>query len=449
MYKRILALAAVFVLLLGVFPISNAYADSVISVTEMPTSDPDEVEIVKESNGKKITDGTAYFKVQYFTTYDCSGSVARTWYYKTIDGVTKLGNKAYYVATCPYGTSDALFENALGMPTLPLGSIRISEAQAPEGYKKADFKLEGKITQPSTGEDAVFTWTSQEDNIIRYVKDTAFIHNDPTTGSLKIIKKDAHEEIFLSGAGYHILNADGEVVAEGYTNRDGEVTFEGLRVGENYSYQEFKPPMGFELDDTIYPFKLTESGNTVVKEQVNYRREGTIQVKKQDTDGSTRSGAVFLLEYSTDKGSTWSPVKSREKDNDDVFSGGCTSPGLEKGQLTTGTDGLATFTGLRADGKILYRLTETAAPEGMSLIGGSLYVGTLPVESDNIYANDAEVFDRTAYVYTLYVTATDSSLFRLPGTGGVGFWHLSIAMMLMAAPIIITTMTKKRKGECE
>ena len=130
--------------------------------------------------------------------------------------------------------------------------------------------------------------------------------------------------------------------------------------------------MGFELDDTIYPFEMSKNGETVVKEQTDKRREGTIQIQKKDTDGSARSGAVFLLEYSTDGGSKWSPVKAREKDNDDVFSGGCTSPGLKNGQLTTGEDGIATFTGLRADSKILYRLTETQAPEGMALIGGSL-----------------------------------------------------------------------------
>ena len=445
MYKRILALAIALVLVFGVLPVSSAFAANAdIVLPEMPTSDPDEIKIVKESNGETITDGTAIFKVEFFTNYKCSGTAERTWYYKTVNGEIKLGDKKYYLKTCDYGTSDALYENALGMPTLPLGSIRVSEVQAPEGYLKADFELKGKITQESTGAEAEFAWTTKANGTIRYVEDTVYINNSSLTGSLKIIKKAADEDIFLSGAGFRILDADGNTVAEGYTDRNGELTFDGLLYGQKYSYQEFKAPQGFKLDDTVYPFEITEGGATVTLEKVNHRRPGTIQVKKQDANGSAQSGAAFLLEYSKDNGTTWFPVKYREE-SDKITTGGCTSPELKDGQITTGTDGLATFTGLRADGKILYRVTETVAPEGMALIGGSLYVGTLPVESDNIYASDAEVFDSTAYVYTLYVTATDNALFRLPETGGEGFSLLPFAMLLMAAPIALIFINTKRK----
>lgn len=85
----------------------------------------------------------------------------------------------------------------------------------------------------------------------------------------------------------------------------------------------------------------------------------------------------------------------------------------------------------------------------MALIGGSLYVGTLPVESDNIYASDAEVFDSTAYVYTLYVTATDNSLFRLPETGGGNFSLLPIAMLLAAAPLTLIFIKRKETANEE
>ena len=52
--------------------------------------------------------------------------------------------------------------------------------------------------------------------------------------------------------------------------------------------------------------------------------------------------------------------------------------GLNSGELTTGADGKATFTGLRADGLILYRLTETKAPPGMSLLADSILIGPPP-----------------------------------------------------------------------
>ena len=100
------------------------------------------------------------------------------------------------------------------------------------------------------------------------------------------------------------------------------------------------------------------------------------------------------------------------------------------------------FSGLRADSNILYRLTETKAPAGRSLLGSPLYVGTLPVEVSSA-AEDAETVDGVTYCYTLYVTATDDPLFRLPETGGSGFVWLSIAMAFMTMPYIYILKRKE------
>lgn len=445
---RPLALFVAVFLLAALLPVASAYAEGgVLAVTEQPTDDPDHIKIVKESDGETITDAEAVFCVEFFPNETCGGSPARTWFYKTIDGYTLLNDKTYYLASCAGGTSDALFEGEDGLPTLPLGSIRVTEEQAPEGYLKSDFKLEGRITQPSTGADAVFTWTSQADNIIRYAEDAAYIQNDHIKGTLKILKRDKYEDIPLSGAGFRILDAEGQTVTEGYTDQNGEVTFPDLLYGQ-YQYQEFKAPKGYKLDGNTYPFSITENGVTVEKTAADLRHEGTLQVKKQDVDGGALGGAVFLLEYSTDKGGTWAPIFSREAGDDHVTPGGCTSAGLDNGQLTTGEDGTVTFTGLRADGSILYRLTETKAPEGFSLPGGSLYAGTLPVETDNTRAEDSEVLDDgKTLCYTLYVTATDSSVFRLPETGGAGFALLPLTLVLAAAPIIFFMSKFKEENE--
>lgn len=443
MHKRIIAFAIAFVLLLVVIPATNAFADSTVTLREIPSDDPEYIKIVKESNGETITNGTAIFRVDFFPNDSWSGTPARTWYYKTINGYTILNDESYYVSSGYFVISDPLYKNDLGLPTTPLGTVRITEAQAPEGYLKSDFRLEGKVTQPSTGADAEFQWTTQADGTIRYEEETAYVNNAPIKGDLKIVKKDAYEDILLSGAGFRVLDTNGQTVAEGYTDINGELVFKDLLYGD-YQYQEFRAPKGFTPDDSCYPFEIAENGVTVVKEQVNYRRPGTIQVKKQDANGKALDGASFLLEYSTDDGSTWAPVEYREE-SDGITRGGCTSPGLVDGQLTTGDDGIVTFEGLRADSKILYRLTETAAPEGMSLIGGHLYVGTLPVESNNINASDAEVFDSTAYVYTLYVTATDNALFRLPETGGKGLSLLPFVMLMAATPIAIIFINRKEE----
>lgn len=265
--------------------------------------------------------------------------------------------------------------------------------------------------------------------------------NEFARGNLKIVKRDAYEDTPLSGAGFRLYGSDGQQIAEGYTDANGELTFESLLYG-SYSYQEFAPPKGYELDDTVYPFSITEHGVTVTQERDNLRRPGTLEVKKQDHNGAPLSEASFLLEYSTDNGASWTAVFYREGNN--VLPGGCISPGLTDGQLTTSESGCVTFCGLRADSSILYRLTETKAPDGHSLLGSSLYVGTLPVEIKGA-AEDTETVGDVTYCYTLYVTATDDPLFRLPETGGAGFAWLPLVMGFMTMPYIIL----KRKDERE
>ena len=265
--------------------------------------------------------------------------------------------------------------------------------------------------------------------------------NTPIWGNLKIVKRDAYEDTPLSGAGFRLFDSGGHLIDEGYTDANGELTFESLLYG-NYQYQEFAPPKGYELDDTVYPFSITEHGVTITQERDNLRRPGTLEVKKQDQNGKPLAGATFLLEYSTDNGASWTAVFSRN--GNDVQAGGCTSSGLSDGQLSTGDSGSVTFSGLRADSEILYRLTETQAPVGHSLLGSPLYIGTLPVEISG-EAEDSETVDGVTYCYTLYVTATDDPIFRIPETGGAGFAWLPLFIGFMTMPYIIT----KRKDERE
>lgn len=266
-------------------------------------------------------------------------------------------------------------------------------------------------------------------------------NNTPIRGNLKIVKRDAYEDTPLFGAGFRLFDSGGHLIDEGYTDANGELTFESLLYG-GYQYQEFSPPKGYELDDTVYPFSITEHGVTITQERDNLRRPGTLEVKKQDQNGKPLAGAVFLLEYSTDNGASWTAVFSRDGDN--IQAGGCTNSGLSDGQLSTGDSGSVTFSGLRADSSILYRLTETQAPVGHSLLGSPLYVGTLPVEINGT-AEDSETVDGVTTCYTLYVTATDDPLFRLPETGGAGFAWLPYVMGFLTMPYIIT----KRKDERE
>ncbi len=268
------------------------------------------------------------------------------------------------------------------------------------------------------------------------------VEEHPGSGKLEITVKDRYEKTYLMGAGFRLYDWDGNPVVDGYTDGFGKLIFPDLPYG-SYTCQAFKAPKGFEPGEMVYPISLTEDNASTTQLIQSLRRPGTIRARAQDPDGSPLAGAAFLLEFSIDKGSHWAPVFPRNADTANLTRGGCTSPGLEQGRLITDSSGVVTFSGLRADGLILYRLSEQTAKAGAA----TLYAGTLPVESENIYANDAEVFNNKAFVYTLSVNAADGPLFRLPAAGGCGCSYLSLAMLLSAAPLLISNTERRKQHE--
>ena len=162
---------------------------------------------------------------------------------------------------------------------------------------------------------------------------------------------------------------------------------------------------------------------------------GSITVKKVDESGKAMKGVSFLLEYSTDGGSAWTPVTSRGE-TEPMTPGSCTSVGLKNGRLLTGSDGLAAFTGLCVEtdsGPILYRLTETATRPGYSLLAGPVYEGPLP---------EGEAHDVT-------LTAVNMPEFQMPMTGGRGFGFTTVGVFvsLLSATALLILLRKKRRNE--
>ncbi len=253
-------------------------------------------------------------------------------------------------------------------------------------------------------------------------------------GKLIITKQDANTKTPLEGALFRVFDEDGATVTEGTTGADGTFTVEELPFGV-YTAQEITPPSGYMLDDTTFDFAVELDGQEIRITRDDYPAIGSITVHKMDSQGTNLSGAGYLLEYSVD-GSGWMPVSFRQ-DNMAV-AGGCTSLGLQNGQLITGDDGVAFFDGLLADGRIQYRLTETQAPAGLSLLKDPLYVGTLPAQGES----EAE--------YDIAFTVTNNRVTTLPQTGGNGMlWPAAIGTVLLGLTMCAGTyfITKKMRKE--
>ncbi|MBQ7896113.1 MAG: Cys-Gln thioester bond-forming surface protein [Oscillospiraceae bacterium] len=206
---------------------------------------------------------------------------------------------------------------------------------------------------------------------------TATLKNTKATGTLYIAKSDYDTGAALSGVEFTVYDSDYNYVTKGTTNTNGNLSISDLPLG-SYYYRETKAKDGYIADDTYYPFDLTYDGQLIsvaVRNKADIVK-GSISIKKVDAYGNTLPGAVFSLESSTD-GSTWSKVS----------------------EVTSDETGLAVFSDLVC-GDTLYRVTETKAPPGHSLLAGVVYEGKLNKDSPD-----------------LSFTACDCAIPMLPFTG--------------------------------
>ena len=253
---------------------------------------------------------------------------------------------------------------------LKLGSYTCKEFQAPDGYELDDTAFPVVL--------------NQNGQILKVTRENKLI-----TGSIEILKVDADTKKPLAGVVYRLFDADGNKIADGTTDTNGKVTFDNLKPGK-YSYQEISTVDGYQLDETKYDFSLTSENLNVKVTRENKPVKGCLTVRKVDVTGSPLAGAELLLETSTD-GQTWTEV----------------------GKITTDKTGVAQWTDLKLDTQ--YRVTETKAPAGYTLMTEPLFTGVL----DNTNSD-------------VTITACNSAGFVLPFTGGVGFttYFLFAALML-------------------
>ena len=340
---------------------------------------------------------------------------------KSLAGVTyrlydSAGNKIADATTGANGK--AVFSD------LPLGSYTYQEISAPEGYVVDSAKYPITITASA-------------------LDITATRSNALGKASVEISKVDADSDTPLQGAGFRLYDASGSQVAEGYTDANGKLTFTGLKLG-NYTCKEFQAPNGYVLDDAAFPIALNQNGQvlkgtrenklitgsieilkvdadtngkrifdnlnpgeysyqeistvdgyqldetkydfSLTSENLNVKvtREnkpvkGSLTVRKVDVTGSPLAGAELLLETSTD-GKNWTEV----------------------GKITTDKTGIAQWDDLKIGTQ--YRVTETKAPAGYTLMAEPLFTGVLDSSNPDVT-----------------ITACNSAGFVLPFTGGTGF----------------------------
>ena len=85
--------------------------------------------------------------------------------------------------------------------------------------------------------------------------------NKPIIGELKILKIDSETNQPLANVGFRVMDTEGSIIEEAYTDENGIVTFE-LRYSE-YTYCEFSPLEGYYATNEVYPFAIIEDGEVI------------------------------------------------------------------------------------------------------------------------------------------------------------------------------------------
>ena len=274
------------------------------------------------------------------------------------------GNKVADVTTGTDGV--AVFSD------LPLGSYTYQEISAPEGYVVDSTKY--PITITTTTLNITETRT-----------------NALAKGSLTINKTDADTGKALAGVTYRLFDSEGNKIADATTGTNGKAVFSDLPLG-SYTYQEISAPEGYVVDNTKYPITITTETLHITESRTNAMAKGSLTVRKVDVTGSPLAGAELLLETSTD-GQTWTEVS----------------------RITSDKTGVAKWENLKIGAQ--YRVTETKAPAGYTLMAEPLFTGVLDNTNPDVT-----------------ITACNSAGFVLPFTGSAGFapYILFAALALMA-----------------
>ena len=162
-------------------------------------------------------------------------------------------------------------------------SYTVTEIEAPKGYS-----------------------LNSEPQTVKIATDTAdfgsevSVKNSPWTAPFIITKKNLGGEL-LPNCEFEILDENERQITTGITDENGIATF-SLGYGK-YFYHEIAAPDEYIIDDTLYPFEITEEGVSVYAEMTNYLKEGSIKVTKTTTGNLNVKDIGFIVKGISDTNS--------------------------------------------------------------------------------------------------------------------------------------------------
>lgn len=232
-------------------------------------SNPDQGELViykTDENGKKYLSG-AKFEVTAAEDIVVGGGYT----------LVKKGDPIQTVTTDENGKASVTKYIFKGY------SYTVTEIEAPTGYS-----------------------LNSEPQTVKIATDTAdfgskvSVKNTSWTAPFIITKKNLGGEL-LPNCEFEILDENERQITTGITDENGIATF-SLGYGK-YFYHEIAAPEEYIIDDTLYPFEITEEGVSVYAKMTNYLKEGSIKVTKTTTGNLNVKDIRFVVKGISDTNS--------------------------------------------------------------------------------------------------------------------------------------------------
>ena len=163
---------------------------------------------------------------------------------------------------------------AYEIKNLPAGNYKLSEVEAPKGYKLNTSELDVVLTAGVVTNVTFYNTKKEPTNVV-------------------IIKRDAETNETLEGATFAIKDMNGKVITTWTSTKNGHY-ISGLPEGE-YIIEEISAPKGYLISETEKKVVL-ESGKTVTVTFYDQEIKGDIAITKVDGEtGERLAGAVLVL----------------------------------------------------------------------------------------------------------------------------------------------------------
>ncbi|EOP78663.1 TQXA domain-containing protein [Bacillus cereus HuB4-4] len=179
------------------------------------------------------------------------------------------------------GTITTNDKGIASLDNIEMGTYVVKEVKSPVGYVLQDTP---QTVEVKTGEIANIT-----------------AENHKIKGNVEIKKLSDNGKV-LPNVEFTVYTADGKEVTKVVTNEQGIAKVENLPFNK-YFFKETKGVEGYLVNETKYPFEISEQGKTLTFTVENKEVKGHVQLLKVDAENPDQklAGVTFLLQNSEGK----------------------------------------------------------------------------------------------------------------------------------------------------